>query len=98
MTVNLMFSRVAFRGSAVLAVLAGLSGCAGDPDPVYAQALGIQCTRVGGALANFACNNRPPGQGQEQVSRYCYATIGSANCFDRPDPDRKNQVLGSSGY
>ncbi len=41
---------------------------------------------------------RPPGQGTERVSRYCYATIGTSNCFDRPDSDRKNQQLGSSGY
>lgn len=93
-----MFKRVALSGCAVLVVMAGFSGCAGDPDTIYAQALGIECSHAEGRLANLACVNRPPGQGVAQVSRYCYATLGRANCFDRPDPDRKNQALGSSGY
>ena len=76
----------------------GLIGCAGDQDMIYAQAVGVQCAHAEGKIADFACVNRPPGQGTEQVSRYCYATLGTANCFDRPDPDRKNQALGSSGY
>ncbi len=91
-------SHAAVYGFAALALMAGLSGCAGDPDTIYAQTLGIQCTRAEGGLANLACNTRPAGQGAEQVSRYCYATLGTSNCFDRPDPDSKNQALGSSGY
>ena len=93
--------KLIMRGGAALAVLtvmAGLSGCAGDQDTVYAQAIGFQCAHHEGWLSNKACVNRPPGAGVEEVSRYCYATIGSANCFDRPDQDRKNQALGSSGY
>jgi len=93
-----MFSRVAFSGCVVFVGLAALSGCAGDPDTIYAQSLGIECSRAEGWVADQACTVRPAGQGVEQVSRYCYATIGSANCFDRPDSDRKNQQLGSSGY
>ena len=85
-------------GASLLGLMSGLAGCAGDPDTIYAQALGIQCSRAEGRVADLACNNRPPGHKTEKVSRYCYATIGSANCFDRPDPDRKNQALGSSGY
>jgi hypothetical protein len=92
-----MSSRIAFGGLAVAALMA-LSSCAGDPDRVYNQAFGFQCTHAEGAVADVACNTRPPGYRAEQVSRYCYATIGSSNCFDRPDPDRKNQQLGSSGY
>ncbi len=84
--------------AAILAAMSALSGCAGDPDTIYAQAIGFQCTQHEGWLSNKACMNRPPGLNQEEVSRYCYATIGTANCFDRPDPDRKNQALGSSGY
>ena len=87
------------RSLAVLGVLvAGLSGCAGDQDTIYAQTIGFQCSHHEGWLARQACVNRPPGVGVEEVSRYCYATIGTANCFDRPDQDRKNQALGSSGY
>lgn len=93
-----MTRRWVLGGLAVLATAVGLSSCAGDPDTIYAQAAGIECTRLEGKIADIACNTRPPGQGAEQVSRYCYGTIGSANCFDRPDPDRKNQALGSSGY
>ena len=93
-----MISRVILSGFAALTVMAALSGCGHDPDPIYAQALGIQCAHAEGRLANLACNTRPPGQGTEQVSRHCYATLGTTNCFDRPDQDRKNQALGSSGY
>jgi hypothetical protein len=85
-------------GLAALAAVTGLSGCAGDPDRIYAQAIGYQCTQHEGWLADKACRTRPPGYNAEEVSRYCYATLGAANCFDRPDPDRKNQALGSSGY
>jgi hypothetical protein len=85
------------RGLAVLAVLTALSSCGTDPDPIYAQAFGFQCANSDSAIADIACVNRPAG-GNEHVSRYCYATIGSSNCFDRPDQDRKNQALGSSGY
>jgi hypothetical protein len=83
---------------AAAALAAGLAGCAGDPDTIYKQATGYECSLHEGWLSNKACVNRPPGQNQEEVSRYCYATIGTANCFDRPDQDRKNQALGSSGY
>lgn len=93
-----MASPTWLSGLAAVAVVFGLSGCAGDPDAVYAQATGYQCSQHEGWLSNKACVNRPPGQGQAEVSRYCYATIGTANCFDRPDQDRKNQALGSSGY
>jgi hypothetical protein len=93
-----MFSRVTLSGLAILAIGTGLSGCAGDPDLIYAQSMGLQCSRIEGSVGDLLCTTRPPGQGVEHVSRYCYATIGSSNCFDRPDPDRKNQALGSSGY
>ena len=75
-----------------------LFGCAGDPDTIYEQAFGYKCTRHEGSAASVLCKNRPPGEGAEQVSRYCYKSLADANCFDRPDQDRKNQALGSSGY
>lgn len=94
-----MFSRLVRSGCAVLAVAAGLSGCAGDADPIYAQAVGVKCSLSARGWTGYGCANRPPGQeGVAQVSRYCYATLGAPNCFDRPDPDRKNQAQGSSGY
>ena len=89
---------LAFGGFGVLVTVLALSGCAGDPDTIYAQTLGVQCAHAEGRMADIACVNRPPGNGTEQVSRYCYATLGTTNCFDRPDADRKNQALGSSGY
>ena len=77
--------------------LASLSACGGDPGPVYAQAFGFHCDRYNSPAARIACqkSNDPGGA---QVSRYCYRTLGAPNCFDRPDPDSKNQALGSSGY
>ncbi len=74
-----------------------LSGCGGDPAPGYAQAFGFHCDRHESGVARTLCGrSRDPGAAQ--VSRYCYQTIGGPNCFDRPDPDSKNQALGSSGY
>jgi hypothetical protein len=75
-----------------------LYGCAGEPDQIYAQAFNYQCMNDDGAIGDALCRNRPPGHHMESVSRYCYRTIADANCFDRPDQDRKNQALGSSGY
>ncbi|MBL8630908.1 MAG: hypothetical protein JNM81_14835 [Rhodospirillaceae bacterium] len=81
---------------ALCAITLGLSACGGKPDPIMAQAFGFRCT--GEDAGNPLCSVRAPGEGGAQVSRFCYGTIGDANCFDRPDPDRKNQALGSSGY
>jgi hypothetical protein len=83
----------ALIATAVLA--ASLAACGGKPDPIMAQAFGYKC---GDESGNPLCATRPPGEGGAEVSRFCYATIGDANCLDRPDPDRKNQALGSSGY
>ncbi len=94
-------SRFFWLSAAVCAVgmvMIGLSGCAGDPDVIYQQAFGFQCTNHDGRVSDVACNTRPANENTERVSRYCYATIGVANCFDRQDQDRKNQELGSSGY
>ncbi len=75
-----------------------LYGCSTEPDRIYAQAFGYQCQNADNSVGDVLCRNRPPGRGQEHVSRYCYKTLADANCFDRPDQDRKNQALGSSGY
>ena len=75
-----------------------LYGCGTKPDPIYAQAFGFTCTNADGYAGEHLCTDRPVGKGVEQVSRYCYKTLADANCFDRPDQDRKNQALGSSGY
>ncbi len=93
------YAKAKIAGYAALTLLGvTLSGCAGDPDPVYNQAFGFQCSNAENAVADVACSTRPPGRGTEHVSRYCYATIADANCFDRPDVDRQNQAQGSSGY
>ncbi len=75
-----------------------LYGCAGEPDQIYAQAFNYQCQNADNAVGDALCRNRPAGRGTESASRFCYKTIADANCFDRPDQDRKNQALGSSGY
>jgi hypothetical protein len=76
----------------------GLAGCGGKPDPVWAQLIGYDCTNSTSAASGVFCSTRAPGEGVAEVSRYCYQTIGDANCLDRPDAERKNQALGSSGY
>ena len=82
--------------SAVLGVILG--GCGGSPDIIYSQAFGFQCPNHDNDAARLICENNAPGGPTETVSRYCYQTLGDTNCFDRPDQDRKNQELGSSGY
>lgn len=91
-----MFSRAVTGGVIMAALGLGLTGCSADPDTVYRQAAHIECAHVPGVFGDLACLRRPDAI--PMVSRYCYATIGTSNCFDRPDPDRKNQALGSSGY
>ncbi len=93
------------HSSTVRAVIAGLclgavtalSGCGQDPAPIYAQAFGYKCDQHHSADANRWCR-KTLAPGAAEVSRYCYKSLADANCFDRPDPDGKNQVLGSSGY
>lgn len=75
-----------------------LTGCGGSPDPIYSQAFGFQCPNHDNDAARLVCENNAPGGMTETVSRFCYKTLGDTNCFDRPDQDRKNQELGSSGY
>ena len=82
--------------AAACAVL--LVGCNGKPDPVVRQLTGYQCGAPDASAPAMLCSTRPAGEGAAEVSRYCYATLADANCFDRPDPDRKNQPQGSSGY
>lgn len=64
----------------------------------YRQAMHIECSHVDGIVGDVACIQRPTNGEAGVVSRYCHATIGTSNCFDRPSTDRKNQALGSSGY
>ena len=75
----------------------GLSGCGHDPSNIYDQAFGFQCNNMTSKTGRALClkSNQP---GAAQVSRYSYKTLADANCFDRPDPDSKNQALGSAGY
>jgi hypothetical protein len=80
-----------------LATATILAGCGGKPDPIWSQLAGYKCGGEDGAPSTI-CATRPPGEGAAEVSRHCYATIADANCLDRPDPERKNQELGSSGY
>ena len=76
-----------------------LFGCGTtDTDATLKQAFGYRCENHSGKMANRICNARPPGYHAEEVSRYCYNTLGDTNCFDRPDPDRQTQQVGSSGF
>ena len=72
------------------------AGCSANSDQVLNQAFGYNCWATDSTVSGWICseNDMPVGQ----VSRYCYPTLGIANCFDRPDPDRKNQPQGSSGF
>ena len=72
-----------------------LGSCGGSPDPVWAQAFGFVCPNHAVPGTNLVCEGRPPEP--ENVSRYCYDTLGEPNCFDRPDVISKNQELGSTG-
>jgi hypothetical protein len=76
--------------------LALLGGCSSNRDRMLDQAFGFNCTAADSTVGGWICsqNDAPVGQ----ISRYCYETLGTVNCFDRPDPDRQNQPQGSSGF
>lgn len=82
------------RFGACVVVLAGLAACGGKPDPILEQMFGLSC----GESAMPMCDQQPPGTGEAKTSRYCYNTLADANCFDRPDPDRKNQEIGTQSH
>ena len=83
-------NRIAFavRLLAVAAVASAVGGCA-NPTPTFYQAFGFQCAAREGRIVDIVCN-RSSEPGAAKVSRYCYKTLADTNCFDRPDPDRKN--------
>jgi hypothetical protein len=81
-----------------IALALALASCGGKPDPIWSQFFGFNCAASSGAASGAFCSTRAPGEGAAEVSRYCYQTLADANCLDRPDQDRKNQALGSSGY
>jgi len=72
-----------------------LGGCQ-DPAPSYYQAFGFQCADHHSRIADAACN-KSHDPGAAKVSRFCYKSLADTNCFDRPDPDQKNQPQGSPG-
>lgn len=78
-----------FAAGAALTLLLG--GCGTNPDPIWAQSFGFVCANNN----NVACQTHAPES--ELVSRYCYRTLGEANCFDQPDVTSPNQELGSTG-
>ena len=79
----------------IVAATGLLTGCA-DPAPTYYQAFGFQCAGRHSATAALMCNKQND-PGAAKVSRFCYKTLADTNCFDRPDPDQKNQAQGSPG-
>jgi hypothetical protein len=92
-----MQSTSGIKALALIAAALALSGCGGTPDPVWAQAFGVKCANAVGA-PDFVCRTGPAEETEDGASRYCYATLGEPNCFDRPDPDRNQKPLGSTGY
>jgi hypothetical protein len=87
--------RFALYFALILTSAAGLTGCGTDGDLMMRQAAGYDCTAAEGAVGGFFCSGTP--ENGPALSRYCYKTLGGVNCFDRPDPDRNNQPLGSDG-
>jgi hypothetical protein len=78
------------------ALACGLLAACADPAPTYYQTFGFQCAQKHSSFAAAMCN-KSSDPGSAKVSRYCYKTLADTNCFDRPDPDAKNQPLGSPG-
>jgi hypothetical protein len=79
-----------------VAIVAGLVAGCSDPAPAYYQAFGFQCATRHSATAATMCN-KSTDPGNAKVSRFCYKSLADTNCFDRPDPDQKNQPQGSPG-
>ena len=72
------------------------TGCSANSDRVLNQAFGYNCYAADSTVGGWICseNDAPVGQ----ISRYCYEILSQVNCFDRPDPDRKNRPQGSTGF
>lgn len=81
---------------ALCALSLGLAGCGATTDQILRQSVGYDCTSADSAIGGMVCSDND--QPNAQVSRYCYQTLGVTNCFDRPDPDRKNRPLGTPTY
>ena len=79
----------------ILTSTLSLTGCGTDGDLMMRQGAGYDCTTADGAVGGFFCSGPP--ENDAALSRYCYKTLGGVNCFDRPDPDRSSQPLGSGG-
>lgn len=73
-----------------------LAGCGATSDQILRQSVGYECSDAGSTMGGLVCSGN--SQPVAQVSRYCYQTLGVTNCFDRPDPDRKNKPLGTPDY
>lgn len=84
------------RSILLICALATLAACSQTSDQILYQSVGYNCHKADGEVRDWVCSNN--GDAVAQVSRYCYATLGDTNCFDRPDPDRTNQPQGSTGY
>jgi len=90
-----MTFRLSTLGAAAVLALT-LSSCGGNPDPIWQQAFGLQCGDGTSNTGNVCMRGSPAAGAPARVSRYCYNTLGQVNCFDRPDPDRNNEPLGSA--
>lgn len=73
-----------------------LAGCGATSDQILRQSVGYDCSETDSTIGGLVCSEND--QPVAQVSRYCYQTLGVTNCFDRPDPDRKNKPLGTPNY
>lgn len=73
-----------------------LTGCGATSDRILRQSVGYECAEADSTIGGLVCSESD--QPVAQVSRYCYQTLGVTNCFDRPDPDRKNKPLGTPSY
>ena len=76
--------------------LAVLQGCSSNTDRMLGQAFGYKCETAESTVGGWVCSENDASVAS--VSRYCYETLGTVNCLDRPDPDRYNQTQGTTGY
>ncbi len=84
------------RASLIVLAAAAVAACSSTTDQILRQSVGYECNNSESTAGGFVCSQNDDSVAS--VSRYCYDTLGTVNCFDRPDPDRNTRPKGSTGY
>jgi len=84
------------RACLIFCAALALTSCSARTDSMLRQGFNYECNASESWVGDFLCSGNDGTEGR--ISRYCYNTLGGVDCYDRPDPDRNSQPMGSTGY